>query len=96
MPLCRRRSVHGGRHTELTRPIGRRKIAAQIPDWQKEADLTISLTEEFRSLVDRHGGPAAVAGKFAIGRRTLNRMLNGSQPPPNKLLDEMRGTRAQP
>jgi hypothetical protein len=55
-----------------------------------EADLTISNTEEFRSLVDRHGGPAAVSRKFDVGRRSLNRLLNGSQPPPNNLLDEMR------
>lgn len=58
--------------------------------------MTISTTEEFRSLVDRHGGPANVAREFAIGRRTLNRILNGSQPPPNKLLDDMRSRRVQP
>lgn len=77
----------------MTRPIGRRKIAAQNPDWQKEADLTHSTTEEFRFLVDRHGGPAAVAEKFDLGRRTLNRLLAGQQPPPNKLLDEMRAAK---
>lgn len=52
--------------------------------------MTISKEQLFSQLVDQLGGSAAVARDYRINRRTMARMLNGSQPPPNRLLDEMR------
>ncbi|HMS20025.1 hypothetical protein [uncultured Sphingorhabdus sp.] len=51
--------------------------------------MTLSKTDIFSALVDQLGGPATVASVHGVNRRTLNRMLNGSQPPPNRLLDEL-------